>query len=280
MGRFARSWELVKASATVLRSERKLLLFPMLSSIAALLVAASFLAPLALSGSLQMMDPDHLPAWMWPFMFLFYLVQYFIIFFFNTALVGAVRMHLDGEKPTVADGIAIALARWPQILGYAAIAATVGLILRMIEERVGWIGRIVIAALGVTWTLATFLVVPVLVNENVGSIEAVKRSVELLKRTWGENIIANGGMALVFGVIQGAWVFAGMMLVILSASAHSAVLAIACLVLVIAGILVLALVQAALQGIYATMLYRYADSGQVETGFDRAALEGAFRLKA
>ena len=43
--KISRSWTLVKASAAVLRSDKELLLFPVISSIAALLVAATFLVP-------------------------------------------------------------------------------------------------------------------------------------------------------------------------------------------------------------------------------------------
>ena len=48
--RFSRSWSLVKASADVLRQDKELLVFPLLSTIAALLVAATFIAPDTRSG--------------------------------------------------------------------------------------------------------------------------------------------------------------------------------------------------------------------------------------
>jgi hypothetical protein len=128
------------------------------------------------------------------FLFLFYLVQYSIIFFFNCALVGAAMIRLDGGDPTVRDGLRIASSRIVQIIGYAAIAATVGLILRLIEERAGFIGRWIAGLIGLAFTVATFLTVPILVSRDVGPVEAVKESAALLKKTWGENIIGNGGM--------------------------------------------------------------------------------------
>src|SRR5690606_3590144 len=109
----------------------------------------------------------------------------------------AAMMRLDGCVPTVPDGLRIARSKWVQILGYAAIAATVGLLLRAIEERAGFVGRIVVGLIGVAWTVATFLTVPVLVARDVGPVEAVKESATLLGRTWGENLIGNGGLGLV-----------------------------------------------------------------------------------
>ena len=280
MGRFARSWALVKASAAVLRSDRELLVFPLLSALCSLLVVATFCVPLAFGDVLTQMDEGVAPVWLWPLGFLFYLSQYFVIFFFNAALVGAARIRLDGGDPTVADGFRLAAARWPQILGYAAIAATVGLLLRAIQERVGLVGRWIVGLLGMAWTVASFLAVPVLVNENVGPVEAVKRSAELLKRTWGENVIGNGGMSVVFGLIFVAWLLCMGGLVVLAASAHAVVLAVALGVLAVVGMLLLGLVQAALQGVYAAALHRYAETGDAGSGFEGALVAGAFRVKA
>lgn len=280
MGRFARSWALVKASASVLRSDRELLVFPLLSSVCALLVAATFIAPLMLGGAFARLDDGHAPMWLWPLGFLFYLSQYFVIFFFNAALVGAARIRLDGGDPTLADGFRIASARWPQILGYAAIAATVGMVLRAIQERAGLIGRWVVGLLGLAWTVASFLAVPVLVNENVGPVDAVKRSVDLLKRTWGENLVGNAGMGIVFGLIMFAWIVLGGGLVVLAAQSGSALAAFGVGALVVIGMLLLGLVQSALQGVYAAALYRYAETGDAGVGFEGALVADAFRVKA
>ncbi len=196
--RFSRSWELIKASGAVLRQDKELLLFPFFSAIATLLVSASFIVPLILTGAFERsIAPGDETAYM-VFVFLFYLVQYSIIFFFNSALVGAAMIRLDGGDPTVRDGLRIARGRLVQILGYAAIAATVGLILRIIEERAGFIGRWIAGLIGLAFTVATFLTVPILVSRDIGPVEAVKESAALLKKTWGENIIGNAGMGLVF----------------------------------------------------------------------------------
>jgi len=168
--RLSNSWELVKASAAVLRSDKELVVFPIVSAIGVLIVTATFAVPLFLAGLFDQMytDGHGLQPLGMLVAFLFYLVQYFVIFFANTALVGAAMIRLDGGDPTVGDGFRIAMRRAGPILGYALISATVGLILRTIAERAGILGRLVISLIGLAWNLATYLVVPVLAAEDVG----------------------------------------------------------------------------------------------------------------
>jgi hypothetical protein len=274
--RFARSWALAKASASVLQSDKELLLFPVISSIATLLVTATFIIPLFAMGVFEgggRMGPGSFILG-----YVFYVCQYFVIFFFNTALVGAAMIRLEGGDPTVADGLAIAKSKIGAILGYAAIAATVGIILRAIEERAGFIGQIVVAMIGTAWTIATALVVPVLVAQDVGPVEAVKESVVLLKKTWGENIIGAGGIGLVFGLIIFSTMVVGA-IVSIAATAISGWLALGLGILTIVAVLVLGVVQAALAGIYSAALYRYAVDGQAPVGFQTDALQLAFKPK-
>ena len=268
--KFARSWTLVKASAAVLRADKELLLFPVLSAIATMLVVATFIVP---AFALRVFSHGMGPAGA-VLGFLFYLCQYFVIFFFNAALVSAAMIRLEGGTPTLADGLRGAQARIVPILGYAAIAATVGLLLQALKNRrANVLARLVGSGLGVAWTLSTFLVVPVLVQENVGPIEAIKQSAGLLKRTWGENAIGNVGISLAFGLVfvlavlfAGALAFASFQL--------SAVLGITIAVLGVLALLLLGVVQSALSGIYAAALYRYATVGESPRGFD---LQHAFR---
>ncbi len=282
-GKFSRSWALLKASATVLRSDKSLLLFPLLSGLCTLLVAASFLLPVGMmvignpQAGQQFEHGMSVGAYM--LLFGFYLVQYFVIIFFQTALTGVALMHLRGEPTSVGAGFALARAKLPQILGYALIAATVGLLLRMIQERLGLIGRLVVGFIGLAWTVATFLVVPVLVSKDVGPVDAVKESVELLKRSWGENLIGNGGIGVVFGLMMMLAVLVGAALIGGAVAMHSLPAIVLVAFVVVLGFILLGLIQASLQGIYAAALYRYAEAGEVSVGFDQALLQQAFTSK-
>jgi hypothetical protein len=282
-GKFSRSWALMKASAAVLRSDKSLLVFPLLSGLCTLLVAASFLIPvgvMVIGGEHAGADfHERMSVLGYLLMFAFYLVQYFVIIFFQAALTGVALMHLRGEPTSVGAGFALARARLPQILGYALIAATVGLLLRMVQERLGLIGRFVVGLIGLAWTVATFLVVPVLVSKDVGPVDAVRHSVELLKRSWGENLIGQGGIGVVFGLLMFVAVLLGALLVGGAFALHSIVAVVVAVVVVVLGFILLGLIQSALQGIYAAALYRYAEAGEASAGFDQALLQQAFAPK-
>ncbi len=270
------SWSLVKASAKVLSADKELLIFPAISGLALLLVSASFVVPLFIFGSGFELQGAGVLGWV--LLFLFYFVQYTVIFFFNSALVGAALIRLDGGDPTVNDGLRIAWSHLGSILGYAAIASTVGLILQAARERSNGLGRLVVGFLGVGWNLVTFLVVPVLVTHNLGPIDAIKESAAILKRTWGEQIVGNAGVGFVFGAFHVLWTIALVPTLIFAGMAGGAWLIVLVIAIGVLGYLTLALIGAALSGIYSAALYRFATSGQSEL-FDNNLLEGAFHRK-
>jgi hypothetical protein len=273
-----RSWELAKGSFRVLRSDKELLIFPFLSFIALVIVSISFFLPFMWVGGVTSAENGEANIASYVIAFLFYVVAYTVTFFFQTALVGAAMIRLDGGDPTVGDGFRIALSRLPKIIVYAVIAATVGMILRWISERAGIVGQIVGGILGFAWSVATFLVVPVLVVENVGPFEAIKRSTGYLKRTWGEQLIGNVGIGLVFGLLMVLVIFAGgaLLFLLFQASVALGLVGVAALVLVVGA---LALIGSALGGIFTASVYRYATKGDGGSMFNNQVLATAFRQK-
>jgi len=271
------SWTLVKASANVLKLDKELLVFPLLSGIATVLVTLTFIAPMALAGGWEIFAGEGGGYLAYVVGFLFYLVQYTVIFFFNTALVGAAMIRLEGGDPTVSDGMSIAMDRIGSILGYAAISATVGMVLRAISERVGFIGKIVVGLVGIGWTVATYLAVPVLVSKDVGPIDAVKESAALFKRTWGEQMVASFGIGWAFFLMGISWTIAFVLMLVAAAQLGAGPALILPMVGIgVMGYVLLGLVASAPQGIYTAALYRHASGGHVE-GFDAHMLTGAFR---
>jgi hypothetical protein len=148
-----------------------------------------------------------------------------------------------------------------------------------VQERLGLIGRLVVGFLGLAWTVATFLVVPILASQEVGPIDAVKHSVELLKRSWGENLIGNGGIGVVFGLFTMFAIVVAAVLVGGAMALQSVAALVIAIVVVVLGLTLLGLIQASLHGIYAAALYRYAESGETSVGFDSLLLDQAFRSK-
>src|SRR5207249_2128973 len=147
---FSRSWEMLGQSYGVLKKQKTLLILPAISGLACLLVMATFAIPFFMNPELAKFLDDarqarqqgdgSLRIVFFVLAFAFYFVNYFIIVFFNTALASCAIVHFKGGEPTLGDGLAAAGRRLPQILGWAFVAATVGMILKAIEDRAGKLG--------------------------------------------------------------------------------------------------------------------------------------------
>lgn len=276
-GSMGNSLALMKASANVLKLDKELMVFPVMSGIASLLVIGSFIAPIVVTGAGDVFANGDASYLALSVMFLFYVVQYTIIFFFNSALVGAALIRLDGGDPTVGDGLAIASKRMGAILGYAVIAATVGMVLRMISERGGIFAKIASMIAGMAWTLATYLAVPVLVTKDIGPIDAIKESAAIFKRTWGEQVAGNFGLSWAMTLVFMAWTALSFGVgYVAAAIMPAAILPVIGITLV--GYVFLALVGSALGGIYTAALYRFAMTGDAGS-FDANIMGNAFRPK-
>ena len=142
----------------------------------------------------------------------------------------------------------------------------------------GFIGRIIVGLIGVAWNIATFLVVPVLVADDGGPVDAVKHSARLVKKTWGENIIGNAGIGIVFTMLFLFVMLLGAGAVVLAVMAKSLALVVVAVAMTILGVALTFLVQSALHGIYAAALYRFA-LGKPSQGFEGTALQAAFAPK-
>ncbi|MEP7285771.1 MAG: DUF6159 family protein [Chloroflexota bacterium] len=284
--RISNSWELLKASARVLSSDKKLIVFPLVSMIGVIIVTITFAVPLLMSGVLDRLvsssrDTNSNSVGIFSFVIglLFYLVMYTVIYFANSALVGAVMMRFRGEEPTLSDGFRIAWQHIGSILGYALISATVGMILRWIAEK-GIIGRIVASLTGFAWNVSTYLVVPILVIEGVSPVDAIKRSVTLLKQTWGEQIVGNLSIGTAFGLIWFVLTLASLLLLsALSSALNSAAIMVGGIALIVVLTIVAGLISSALNSIYVVAVYQYAVAGNTGGFFDEALVQEAFRSK-
>jgi hypothetical protein len=269
---------MMSACWQVLKADKALLLFPLVSGICCLLLLASFAIPLYAT--------DH---WMPPgrdaqtvqqvayygVLFLFYVCNYFVIVFFNSAIIACAMIRMRGGNPTVGDGFRAAANRMPVILGWAILSATIGLVLRVIEDRSEKIGQIVSGLLGAAWTLVSFLVVPILVVENKNPVTALKESTALLKKTWGEQLAGNFG----FGLISFLLAIPAIVLVVLGFFTGNIVGIAACIACAVVYLIVLALVQSALHSIFQAALYLYARDGQVPDGFEAELLGNAMMAR-
>lgn len=278
--RIGNSWNLVKASWAVLRADKELLVFPVVSMVAVTVVTLTFLLPgffLFVSSSTSHQSPWSNPLFL-VFLLVFYLGQYTVVFFCNTALVGAAMIRLNGGDPSVSDGFRIASERIGKIVAYAFISATVGMFFRWLSEK-GLLGRIVAGLIGVSWNIATYLVVPVLVMEDVGPVEAIKRSAALLRKSWGEQIVGHAGISVVFGFIIFGVILLAVPVLIGIVALKSGVLIVGAVLALFVVLMGLGLLSSALNGIYTAAVYRYATNGDPGEFFDENLVAQTFRLK-
>lgn len=282
--RLSTGWTAAGACVDVLRRDKKLIVFPLLSGLSCLLVLASFAIPLAIAKPAFLTafldegaDVHQVPAWFWAVLFVFYFINYFVIYFFNSALVYCALSHFRGEPVTAGEGLQAVTRRLPELLAWSLVSASVGLILKLIENANEKIGGIVAALLGGAWSVVTYFVVPVLVVEGVGPMKAIQRSWKVLTKTWGESI---GGHAGVGWALLPFWLL-GFVAVVLGAylTMNSAVLGVMVLVFALIYMLVLGLVDATLKGILLGALYLYATAGEVPSEFDRGVMKGSFTPK-
>jgi hypothetical protein len=278
MGKLSHTWSLMGASWRILKQDKEILIFPLLSGICCLLVLASFAIPIISSGSWELPEENATTQQQiiyYGTLFLFYFCNYFVIVFFNSAVISCAAIRMGGGDPTAGDGFRAALSRLPLIFGWALVSATVGLVLRIIEDNSKTVGRIVAGLLGMAWTVVSFLVVPVLVIEKKGPISALKESTMLLKKTWGEQLIGNFSFGLIFLLMN----IPAIIFVVLGFLSGSAITLIVCIVLAVIYIIVIALIQSALQAIFQAAVYLYARDGAAPAGFGHELLADSMTQK-
>src|SRR6267143_2940915 len=254
-------WQLTKVSLGILRKEKGLVVLPFLSL---LLTGAAWLVFL-ISIFFFTATPTN-PFGYWLFyvgLAVVYFVTFFVSIYFNAAVMGAAMIRLDGGDPTISDGLKVANENLKRVAGWALVSATVGLVLRALAERFGFIGRIVAGFAGVAWGIATYLVVPVLIFEKIGPWAAVKRSGSLLRQTWGE---AAGGY-LTLGAIFVLLALPGVLFLVVGALIGGIIGVLVGFAIAVVYWLLLGLLGAAAQSMLVTALYRYATTGKLGFGF-------------
>lgn len=266
-----RSYAIFTQSLSVLRQDKEILIFPILSGIFSILAFAGIVFGGVVTGTFQRLAESgdrslegNLIGY--AVLFVWYFVSWFIVLFFNVGVVACARIRLEGGDPTVGDGFRAAKENLGRIVVWALVSATVGLILRIIAERSKLIGALIAKFLGAVWAIATYFVVPVMIFEKRGVKESMTSSTQLIKKTWGESLVAAAGVGIVimlFGVAGLALPIIGIFI-----SPTAAVIGLGTMVLYW---IVLSIISSALTGIYRTGLYLYATKGNATPALNNFA---------
>lgn len=271
MGRLTNSWDIAKRSWAVLRSDKSLAWFPVLSFLGSVVVVGIVGGLIALAGIDDSATGDSLKPLGWVLIVVAYIGLAIVQTYFLAALVAGADERLRGGQSTIGGAMQVANSRLHRLLPWALVSATVSIILSLLE-RYGVVGRIVATLVGLAWNLVTFLTVPILVIEDVPVGRAFGRSKDLFKQTWGENVVGQAGL----GVLGFVVVLPAVALFAVGAALGTAGLVVLGAVGVV-WLVIASTVLAALNGIYRTALYRFATTGEVPTDFAGADFRAAFR---
>jgi hypothetical protein len=266
MNAFSRGLRLAMASWSVVRQDRQLLVLPILSFLCSVVVTAVFAAGI---WGVGLPEGDRLEPIHYVILFVLYVALAFVTIFFNAAVIGTAMERLRGREASIADGLRLAREHVGQIFLWAVVTATVGIVLRSLAERFGFVGRIVISLIGAAWNVVTFFVVPVLLYEPVGVGQGIKRSASLFRQRWGEEFVGNGAIGIV--------VFLAALVVGVVAFALGAIAIPLGIVVGVVGLGALLAIGAACSGVFNAALYRYATTGEASRAFSIEDLSSSFR---
>ena len=268
MGRFRRGMRLSAQSLRVLRQAPELFVLPVIGFV---LFVASFLGMFLVAFG-RMPQLEDFEGGRYLVVFPLFLVSGMFSSFANAAVVGASCRLLEGRDATIGDGLRMAWRRFPQLMAWTLLAGVAAMLLQLLAERLKLAGRIMQATLGLAWALATMLVVPVLMFEDIGVVDAVRRSATLVKQRWGEGLSGVGAVGLAMVLL----------LLPLSVAAGIATIAAPHLVVVwwtlVTGVLIAS--TGALGGVYTAALYRYAVAGEAAGPFTHEDMQGSFVKKS
>jgi Family of unknown function (DUF6159) len=270
--KLSNGWTLSMNSLKVLKANKQLIIFPILSGISMILIIGSFVVGMLASSDWDIGNiREQGKVFNYIAGFLFYVVNYFVVVFFNMALIDCTRDYFNGEIPSVRKGLRFSMSRLGAIFTWSLFAATIGFVLKLLQENLGWLGKIITGIIGIVWSIATFFVVPIIAYESLNPVQAVKRSTELMKEKWGESL----GSTFSFGLLR----LAAFIVICLP------VFFLGYLISPIAGILLMCLglffvmaISSAAQTIFVSAVYHNM-SGDPVKNFDEQFTENLFRSK-
>ncbi len=293
MGKVRKGWEMTKSSWRVLMLDKELASLPLIGMLVSLILLIPFGAIYLLSmkvthgpGSYTFSGHSQLGFWTIPLFIAFYFVMTLVSNFFSGAVIHGATLRFRGGDPTVRGSISAAKRKLGPLALFSLLMATVGLALQTIQERVPFAGQIAVWLLGAAWNIANFFALPIIVlsDHSVAPLDATKQSVQMVRKVWGESVVAEAGVSLIgfFAVI--AYMFGGIALsagigASLSALRLSPLIDIPLWGLIAVGLFTLILVFSVLGGIVKAALYHYATTGESPVTFNQNLLRAAMTPK-
>jgi hypothetical protein len=272
-GKFSQSYQLVQQSYSILKQDKEIMLFPIISAIASIIALALFIIPAYLIFGVPKSEEISNTSYL--LLFAYYLVSYFIVIFFNTGLMTCAKIRIDGGDPKFMDGINNSMKHIGKIFAWALVSATVGIILKTLEDKLKFFGKIVIWIIGTAWNLLTFFAVPVIIFEELSLTDSIKKSGALFKKTWGENVISQISIGFFFMMLA----LLGLIPLIIAIIIGNVYVLIGVGILLLLYFILLAIVSSSLGVIFEMVLYTYANTGNLPAGFSPQVVQNSFKPK-
>jgi hypothetical protein len=283
LGKFQASRMIFSQSWQILKQDKELAWFPVLSAITSLIALAFFAAVIFftfLKGDIHMLQTmsESQPTGPvgYSILFAYYIVMFCITNYFLAGLYAIVHGRFNGQNLSMSDGIAHANKNFNKIFIWSLISATVGLVLQIIADRSKIIGNIVAGIFGAAWNILTYFSLPSLVIGQRSIKDSFKESASVIRKTWGETIIINFSMGLFFGCIffLGTALAIGIVILVPISQIFLIVS-----ILYIIFFVTMIIISSTLGAIFKLALYEYAVTGVIPNGFTPEIIHGAIVSK-
>ena len=255
--------ELSKASWRVLRKHPCLAWFPILS-LASVIAILMLVAPILMPGEDEEMS--------WLSVYVLTALLYVTHVFYSVALTGEALRALRGETPSIPNGLATAVTRAPAIATFSVITATFGFFIGLLGRSTKVAVKLARALVNTAWSLATYLAIPVMVQERRGGLTSLRRSSDLFRRTWGETTLSEVGVRVLTAHLSLILVLIAFVLIELLGDSLA-------VIVIIALAVGLSAVIGALEAIYRSALYVFAAEGVIPEPFSGPELDDIWRTK-
>jgi hypothetical protein len=282
IGKFKGSIRIVKESWAILRQDKEILWFPVLSLVVSIIAFGIFCLALFFVvfggdfAALQEWGESSFGVIDAVIFVVYYTLMYFIVNFFQAGIYIIAHGRMQGRNLTFQDGIRGAQEVIGKIFVWSLISATVGVILRTLAERSKLLGRIVVMILGAAWGILTYFSLPSLVIGRASVIDSFKMSADTIRKTWGETIIVNLGVGLIFGLITFVGLIVGVIVILVMPVVY---VVIPIILLMFVFVLGVSIVANALGAIFKLALFEYARTGVVPQGFSADIIQSAISSK-
>lgn len=283
IGKFKASLMLFRESLGVLKQDKELMWFPLLSFITNIIVLGTFVAVFffgIMGGDIHVFSSENteqLGVLEYGFAFIYYILMSFISNYFITGIYTIVNARFNGQNLSFSDGIANANKHAEKIFIWALISSTVGMILQIISNKSKIIGKIIATIFGAAWSILTYFSLPSLVIGERSIKDSFKESASVIRKTWGETIIVNIGMGLFFGLIH--FIVVILMISIAIVITSWEILSILGIIFVIYYITA-SIFLSTLSAIVKLALYQYAITGSVPQGFTPELIKGIVKASS